>query len=814
MKCFYNMLHHLKVLLFVIMFSLTVSAGVAQDKPSERADQGAGKGLSSQILLTEQEQAWLDRRNTVRVRVGNVPPYHISTPEPHGISVDYLNLIGKRFGINFTFVTSPVVWKEALDDLTGARNWCDLLATIAKSPEREQKISFTEDYIVSPWVIFTRTDSDFVSRLQDLNGKRVAVERGFIISDRIKAEYPQIKVVLFNTSLDALRSVATGKSDAHVGNLTSSSYLIQNNGINNLKVAAPAPFGTHNQAMGVRKDWPELTTIINKALMAMSDEEENDIRNRWMSIRYEYGVDMKQVLSWVAGLTATFLLVCTVILIWNRRLKKEIAHRKRVEEALAESRVILQAAMDQSPAGIAIADAPDGTLRYVNDAGLLIRGGNRQTIVDGIGIDQYVSSWQLLDLDHRPLNADEVPLTRAIMFGETNSREFIIRRTNDDDRIVLGNAAPIRDKNGKVVAGIVVFTDITDRKRAEEALRKSEESLSITLNSIGDALIATDVAGRITRMNPVAERLTGWPLSAAREMILGEVFRIINATTRNPLADPVSLVLERGEVVGLANHTVLINRDGKEYQIADSAAPIHDHDGKIQGVILVFSDVTERYKAAEKIQASLREKETMLKEIHHRVKNNLQVISSLLGLQSGYIMDEGSRKIFQESQDRVRIMAQIHTMLYQSTDLARVDFGGFIRDLASRLQQSYRPAGSPIEIHTDITDVSLTIETSIPCGLILNELVSNALKYAFPGGSGGRIDIGIKCEEGQCTLKIQDNGIGFPESIDFRNTQSLGLELVNLMVGQMDGSIDMQVDGGTMWTIAFPIKNDREWRNG
>ncbi|MEI6457219.1 MAG: histidine kinase dimerization/phosphoacceptor domain -containing protein [bacterium] len=218
---------------------------------------------------------------------------------------------------------------------------------------------------------------------------------------------------------------------------------------------------------------------------------------------------------------------------------------------------------------------------------------------------------------------------------------------------------------------------------------------------------------------------------------------------------------------------------------------------------------SERQRAEEKIKASLLEKETMLKEIHHRVKNNLQVISSLLGLQSSYVQGEQSRKIFQESQDRVSTMAKIHTMLYQSEDMSRVDFGSFIRDLAGRLQQSYGIAGSPIEVHVDVADVSLTIETSIPCGLILNELVSNALKHAFPEGRGGEVNISMTRARDQFTLTVQDNGIGFPEAMDFHNTKSLGLELVNLLVGQINGTIDLQVKGGTTFTITFPAVSKR-----
>ncbi len=151
--------------------------------------------------------------------------------------------------------------------------------------------------------------------------------------------------------------------------------------------------------------------------------------------------------------------------------------RLEAEEALRETQAILKAAMDNSQAGIAIADAPSGALRYVNDAGLLIRGSDRQSVVNGVGIDQYMASWQLMDFDGRPLKSDEVPLTRAIMFGETCSREFIIRRSDDDDRVVLANAGPIRDDKKKVVAGIVVFMDITERKRAEEELLHINQTL-------------------------------------------------------------------------------------------------------------------------------------------------------------------------------------------------------------------------------------------------------------------------------------------------------------------------------------------------
>jgi two-component system cell cycle sensor histidine kinase/response regulator CckA len=188
----------------------------------------------------------------------------------------------------------------------------------------------------------------------------------------------------------------------------------------------------------------------------------------------------------------------------------DITERKRTEAALRETQSILQAAMDQSQAGIAIADAPTGKLRYVNDAGLLIRGEPRETVVNGVGIDQYIANWQILDLDGTPLPADDVPLTRAIMYGEVNSREFIIRRSPTDDRVVLAKAAPIRDAQGKITSAVVVFLDITERRQAEEALRSSEQRFRRAIQEAPFPLLIHAEDGEVIAVNRTWTELTGY----------------------------------------------------------------------------------------------------------------------------------------------------------------------------------------------------------------------------------------------------------------------------------------------------------------
>jgi two-component sensor histidine kinase len=221
---------------------------------------------------------------------------------------------------------------------------------------------------------------------------------------------------------------------------------------------------------------------------------------------------------------------------------------------------------------------------------------------------------------------------------------------------------------------------------------------------------------------------------------------------------------------------------------------------------IIMRDITERKQAEEKMIASLRGKEVMLKEIHHRVKNNMQVISSLLGLQSGYIKDKGVLELFKESQNRVRSMALIHERLYRSEDLARIDFDGYIRGLVMHLFSSYGINPEVIKLDMDIRGISLDINKAIPCGLILNELVSNSIKHAFPDGRGGEIGIVMHPINGdEVELIVSDDGIGFPEGVDFRDTETLGLELVNMLTRQLAGEIELDKNGGTRFKIIFPL---------
>jgi two-component sensor histidine kinase len=218
------------------------------------------------------------------------------------------------------------------------------------------------------------------------------------------------------------------------------------------------------------------------------------------------------------------------------------------------------------------------------------------------------------------------------------------------------------------------------------------------------------------------------------------------------------------------------------------------------------NEIRERKTAEGKIKESLREKEILLKEIHHRVKNNLQIITSLLSLQSKNITDSKALGMFKDSQARVKSMALIHEKLYRSDDLARVDFGEYIQNLTSYLSRSFAIEGGKIRLKLDITDILFGVDCAVPCGLIINELVSNCFKHAFPNGGHGWINISLRQKhDDNLILTVADDGIGFPMGLDYRQTDSLGLQLINTLSEQLGGTLAMRSEQGTEFVITFPL---------
>ena len=378
---------------------------------------------------------------------------------------------------------------------------------------------------------------------------------------------------------------------------------------------------------------------------------------------------------------------------------------------------------------------------------------------------------------------------------------------------VLFSVSVIKSKHGKIEGFVCIALDITDRKHFENALQDSQERYKA---------IVEDQTELICRFLPnysiifVNEAYSKYYDLEYKKITENELFIFKPLTDEAFFKEKLNHLLP-GDPVTTFESSDEINKNIRWQQWTIRA--LFDNFGRLKEYQATGRDITEKklideeikqlnislekrvFDRTSELEASLKEKEVMLKEIHHRVKNNLQIISSLLNLQSNNIKDKDDLSLFNESQDRVKSMAMIHEMLYRSKDLGKIDFSEYLKKLVSSLIRSYNLKRN-ISIQLDIKDVYLNIDTAIPCGLIINELVTNSLKYAFPESVSGNISVSVE-QNKKLKIFVEDNGIGLPEDVNFANTHTLGLRLVKILAKQLNGEVNLIRNGSTKFIISI-----------
>ncbi|MGB9936953.1 MAG: CHASE4 domain-containing protein [Methanobacterium sp.] len=333
---------------------------------------------------------------------------------------------------------------------------------------------------------------------------------------------------------------------------------------------------------------------------------------------------------------------------------------------------------------------------------------------------------------------------------------------------------------------------------SQHKFKESELKFRSIVQLANDGIILADKNGKIIFLNESAQKMFGYGeeiLGKSVSILLPDEYKYLHQKTFNefyfkPVAD------------SFESYGYKKDRSRFDIEISHTAWKIKEKNY----YCAIVRDITYRKQTENQIKKSLHEKEAMLKEIHHRVKNNMQIVSSLLSLQSRYIKDREAASVFKESQNRVKSMALVHERLYQSEGLAMIDFPDYIKNLINELFRSYGVSDKIVKLYIDTDEIFLNADTAIPCGLIINELVTNSLKYAF-NGDNGKICIGMYKENEKIVLSIMDNGKGLPEGFNLEEAETLGLRLVKSLVSQLNGTLELRNNNGAEFRIIFtPLK--------
>ena len=383
--------------------------------------------------------------------------------------------------------------------------------------------------------------------------------------------------------------------------------------------------------------------------------------------------------------------------------------------------------------------------------------------------------------------------------GHSFAVEYRIIRADGVTRHIRNRSFPVRDQNGKVIQIVGYAEDVTGQKQAEHALGESEVRFQAFFQNSPSLMFFKDIAGRYISANKEFETVLGLERGQAVGHTDSELF---GSEQGAQFAENDRQVLEKKEPMVFEESSQ--HQDGERVGIV-SRFPVRDTAGNIYAIGGVVTDITEHRKAELEVRRSLKEKEVLLKEIHHRVKNNLQVISSLLAMQSDGVQDLHFHALLVESQNRVLSMAMIHERLYQSNSLSKVDFGEYLTTLTSYLCGNYGTANSKVALRFKVQEgILLNIDTALPLGLIVNELVSNAFKHAFSGNSGGTLEVSLNSmDAGRYSLTIADDGPGLPPGVNLKKSRTLGLSLIDTLIRQLKAELTTGPAPGASFHIQF-----------
>ncbi|MDH4162270.1 MAG: PAS domain S-box protein [Nitrospirota bacterium] len=465
----------------------------------------------------------------------------------------------------------------------------------------------------------------------------------------------------------------------------------------------------------------------------------------------------------------------------NQTIVAALENRKEMEAELRREKSKLEGVIAAIGDGLSIQDR-DFTILFQNNA-------QRAFIGDHVGEKCHAA------YEGKDRVCDGCPMQRSFLDGAVHSAE---RRAviNGEERFFDVTASPVRSADGSMMAGIEIVREVTEKRRAMQAMRESEQRFRSLFETMKDGVCVAGIDGRIIMTNPAMRAMLG----RSEEEVGGMDMRQIHPQDALPLVRAEFEAHARRER-HFTRDIPVMRKDGSVWY-ADVTTAWLTIDG-VPHMGGIFHDVTERREHVRQLTDALQQKEILLREVYHRVKNNLQVVASMLYLQSGTLEDPEALRTFLESRDRVMAMSLVHEQLYRSENFAQIDFSGYLRRLVVSLSQTHETACRSVEMIVTTGDLPhLSIDQAVPCGLIVNELVQNAMKHAFPSGRRGKVVVEAAGRtDGLIEFSVSDDGAGFSA---LPTDRSLGMQLVQSLVRQLGGVLEAKNKGGARFVVRFP----------
>lgn len=720
-----------------------------------------------------------------KIRIGverNSPPLSFTNEQgqPDGFTADLLREISAAGGLEFEVVAG--YWKDIAADFSAGR--LDALANVSITEERRAAMDFSISHAYIRATTYTRTDQPAVRSVSQFRGKTVGTLSGSFVH-QVANEHRGwgARVVAYGSWSQMFAAVQRSECDFGLVMRRFKSAQPDEKGLSRAFVDDlffPFHIAVH------RGDARTLERINGALATVRSDARFDRIYARWIDPIEPRPIRLNDLRPY--ALPAAFVgAAIAALFVWQQRVQRRISHHAT---ALRASEEKYRALVDHAQEAIYVVQ--DARFVFVNQTTLRLTGLPESALLGQ-------SPFLLLRSQDR---ADALGHQQRVLAGDTNAQRRDYPLVLPSGREIWISVSGVRiDWQGRP-ATLNFAVDITESRRAEIARREAAERLEKIANRLPGFVYQL-------RLRPDGE----WSFPYASDGI-SEIYRVRPADVRdnaraafaNDHPDDAAAIettmLQSGLNLTPWRHEFRVRYpDGGVRWLEGNAAPQREPDGSVLWHGFA-SDISERKRSEQLIRDSLHEKEALLKEVHHRVKNNLQVITSLLRLEAGRIDEPATRAVLKNMQTRIRAMALLHETLYRSENFARVDLAAYLRQVATQLFRSHSGDLGAVRLTLNLAPTSVGIDQAIPCGLTVNELMTNALKHAFPAGRSGELRVNLQADDdGRVHLGVSDDGVGLPPDFVEKQRHSLGLQLVSDLVKQLNATLE--IGPGAAFTVRF-----------